>query len=297
MAAGLFDRIILTARVQGPAGNGIPITATATGGASNSAVSLVMTALDGQTCCGNIPGSPITQTNPALPGEIIEIMATGLGVPVLSDLVTPLIQTGFKYPANGPITSPQQSISSFVGGSTGDVLEATLMPGTVGVYEVLLHTDSSLATNPYAVVTIAQDIFVSNQGTVPVVNNGSLEVAPVLAVSKTHTGNFTLGQQGATYTVTVSNVGTQNPTSGAVTLTDTLPVGETLVSIVGTGWSCTNNVCVRSDPIPAGGSYPTLTVTVNVSSTAASSITNTVTVTGGSSARSTATDVTTVTGS
>ncbi len=296
-AAGLFDRIILTTRVQGPEGNGIPITASATGGPSNSAVTLTLTALDGQTCCGNIAGAPITQTNPALPGEIIEILATGVGVPVLSDLITPLIQTGYKYPLNGPITSPQESISSFVGGSTGDVLQATLLPGSVGVYEVLLHTNSSLSTNAYSVVTIAQDIYTSNQATVPVVNNGSLNVAPVLSVSKTHTGNFTQGQQGATYTVTVSNVGSQNPTSGVVTLTDTLPTGETLVSIVGDGWSCTKNVCIRSDAIPAGGSYPALTVTVNVASNAASTVTNTVTVTGGSSATATTSDATTITGS
>jgi uncharacterized protein (TIGR03437 family) len=294
-AAGLFDRIILTTRVQGPEGNGIPITATATGGPSNSALTLTMTALDAQTCCGNIAGSPITQTNPALPGEIIEILATGLGVPVLSDLVTPLIQTGVQYPVGGPITSPQEFVSSFVGGSTGDVLQATLLPGSVGVYEVLLHTNSGLASNPYSVITIAQDVYVSNQASVPVVNNGSLNIAPVLSVSKTHTGNFTQGQQGAAYTVTVSNVGSQNPTSGVVTLTDTLPAGETLVSIVGDGWSCTNNVCIRSDAIPSGGSYPTLTVTVNVASNAVSSVTNTVTVTGGSSATATASDVTTIT--
>lgn len=297
MAAGLFDRIILTTRVQGPEGNGLPIGATATGGASNSSVTLTMTALDSQTCCGNIAGSPITLTNPALPGEIIEVLATGLGVPVLSDLVTPMIQTGFQYPANGPTTTPQQSVSSFVGGSTGDVLQSTLLPGSVGIYEVLLHTSPSLASNAYAVITISQNSFTSNQATVPVVNNGSVAVAPVLSVSKVHTGNFTLGQQGATYTVTVSNVGSQNPTSGVVTLTDTLPVGESLVSLVGDGWSCTKNVCIRSDAIPAGGAYPALTVTVNVASNAASSITNTVTVTGGSSATATASDITTVTGS
>ena len=297
MAAGLFDRIILTTRVQGPEGSGIPITAGAVAGPSNSSVTLSMTALDSQTCCGNIAGAPVTQTNPVLPGEIIEILATGLGVPVLSDLITPLIQTGFKYPEGGPITSPQESVSSFVGGSTGDVLQATLLPGSVGIYEVLLHTNSNLATNPYSAVTIAQDIYVSNQVTVPVVNNGTVNVAPVLSVSKNHTGNFSLGQQGATYTVTVSNVGTQNPTSGAVTLTDNVPVGETLVSMVGDGWSCTKNVCIRSDAIPAGGSYPTITVTVNVASNAASSVTNTVTVTGGSSATATSSDVTTITGS
>src|ERR1022692_4962169 len=295
VAAGVFDRIILTARVQGPEGNGIPITATASGGASNSSVSLTMTALDAETCCGNVAGAPITQTNPALPGEIIEILGTGLGVPVLSDLVTPFIQTGAKYPANGPITSPQESVSAFVGGSTADVMQATLLPGSTGIFEILLHTNSGLASNPNALLTIAQDVYVSNQVTVPVVNNGvTTGVTPVLSVSKTHTGNFTKGQQGATYTVTVTNVGAQNPTLGTVTLTDTIPAGETLVSMAGDGWACTQNICTRSDVLFVTGSYPVVTVTVNVASNAGASVTNTVKVTGGTSATATASDVTTI---
>src|ERR1035441_3561883 len=77
VAAGVFDRIILTARVQGPEGNGIPITATASGGASNSSVSLTMTALDAETCCGNVAGAALTPTHPLLPGGSIELLATG----------------------------------------------------------------------------------------------------------------------------------------------------------------------------------------------------------------------------
>ena len=45
---------------------------------------------------------------------------------------------------------------------------------------------------------------------------------PDLTLMKTHTGSFTQGQTGASYTLTVSNSGTE-PTSGVVTVTDTLP--------------------------------------------------------------------------
>src|SRR5207302_1064713 len=38
---------------------------------------------------------------------------------------------------------------------------------------------------------------------------------PLLSITKSHTGNFTQGQQRATYTVTVSNTGTA-PTGGTV---------------------------------------------------------------------------------
>src|SRR5206468_2697905 len=45
-----------------------------------------------------------------------------------------------------------------------------------------------------------------------------------LIVSKSHVGSFTQGQTGVAYTITASNVG-QAPTSGAVTVSDTLPSG------------------------------------------------------------------------
>jgi len=40
----------------------------------------------------------------------------------------------------------------------------------VGVYQVLLHLNPSLASDPYAQLTIAQDIYVSNIVTLPIVS-------------------------------------------------------------------------------------------------------------------------------
>ncbi len=105
---------------------------------------------------------------------------------------------------------------------------------------------------------------------------------PDLTIAKTHTGNFTQGQQGATYTITVTNSGA-GPTNGTVTVTDTLPSGLTATSITGTGWTCTLGTltCTRSDALGAGSSYPPITLTVDVSLTAGSPLTNTATVAGG----------------
>ncbi len=119
--------------------------------------------------------------------------------------------------------------------------------------------------------------------------------APVLAIAKTHTGNFTQGQQGATYTVTVSNGANAGPTSGTVTVTDTIPAGLTLVSMAGTGWTCVAASCTRSDALAGGASYPVITVTVNVAANAAASVTNSVSVSGGGSATATGTNPTTIT--
>jgi uncharacterized repeat protein (TIGR01451 family) len=118
---------------------------------------------------------------------------------------------------------------------------------------------------------------------------------PRLKIAKTHTGNFTRGQQNATYTVTVSNPATSTgPTTGKVTVTDTIPTGLTLVSMAGSGWTCTANSCNRSDSLAAGKAYPAITVTVNVASNAPSSVTNTVTVSGGNSPGASASNPTTI---
>jgi uncharacterized repeat protein (TIGR01451 family) len=66
----------------------------------------------------------------------------------------------------------------------------------------------------------------------------SIPPIAVLSISKTHSGNFTTGQQNAAYTVTVSNASGAAPSSGTVTVTDNVPSGLTLVSMSGSGWTC-----------------------------------------------------------
>ena len=78
--------------------------------------------------------------------------------------------------------------------------------------------------------------------------------APNLSITSVHTGSFTQGQSGATYTVTVSNAAAASPSSGAATVTETVPSGLTLVSMAGTGWTCPSSgtTCTRSDVLAAG---------------------------------------------
>src|SRR6266850_389652 len=118
---------------------------------------------------------------------------------------------------------------------------------------------------------------------------------PVLSVAKTHTGSFTQGQQNAMYSATVSNGTTAGPTNGTVTVTETVPSGLTLVSMAGTGWTCSANSCSRSNVLNPGASYPAITVAVNVASNAGSPQVNQVTVSGGGSGNAVATDSTTIT--
>ena len=119
--------------------------------------------------------------------------------------------------------------------------------------------------------------------------------ATTLEISVTHQGNFSEEQQSATYTVTVST--TTRPTSGAITVTDSLPPGLTMVNMVGTGWNCTttstSGTCMRADALSPQSSYP-IQVTVNVGGGVASPVTNSVSVSGGGALTVTAQDVTTI---
>jgi hypothetical protein len=115
---------------------------------------------------------------------------------------------------------------------------------------------------------------------------------PVLSISKRHAGNFTQGQTGATYTVTVSNQAGAGPTSTLVVVTETIPSGLSLVSMAGTGWTCAAGTCSRSDALAGGASYPPITVTVNVAGNATSPQVNAVRLSFGISGSANTTDST-----
>ena len=119
-------------------------------------------------------------------------------------------------------------------------------------------------------------------------------------MTKSHTGNFTQGQVGATYTITARNIGAA-PTTGTVTVVDNFPPDLIPTAAAGAGWTCTisanSATCTRSDALAPGASYPPITLTVNVASTAPAVEVNAAVVTGGNdgnSANNTVTDPTTI---
>jgi sugar lactone lactonase YvrE len=117
---------------------------------------------------------------------------------------------------------------------------------------------------------------------------------PSLSIAKTHAGNFTQGQSGAAFLVTVSNAAGTGATSGTVTVTENVPPGLTLLSMSGVGWTCAGASCTRADALPGGSSYPPITVRVAVSAAATSPQINAVSVFGGGSAIAGAVDSATI---
>jgi uncharacterized repeat protein (TIGR01451 family) len=127
-----------------------------------------------------------------------------------------------------------------------------------------------------------------------------------LRVSKSHSGNFTQGSTGNTYTITVHNDG-PGTTSGTTTVTDNLPAGLTATAMSGSGWTCpgpfpappnpTTFSCTSNDAIASGADFPAITLTVNAGVDVAAA-SNQVTVSGGGeldTSDDTATDSTTLT--
>ena len=108
-------------------------------------------------------------------------------------------------------------------------------------------------------------------------------VVPVadLAIVKTAPGPFVVGNQ-AGYTLSVTNNGPSS-SAGPIMVTDTLPVGLTFVSGIGTGWVCNavapDITCTHATAMASGSSID-IAVTVNVDASVASVINNTAIVSG-----------------
>ena len=161
--AGQFTRIVLTAKVAGPDGNGIAVA-----GSNSGSASIIITALNASTCCASIAGAPVTADNPAVPGEVISLYATGLGLTKAPDGSFPN-NTGQAY-AGPPNTAATPVDNVQAGGTTANVISSGLKLGLLGVYEVQIQLSSTLTTNPNTQVFIAQNVFTSNIVTIPVVN-------------------------------------------------------------------------------------------------------------------------------
>jgi uncharacterized repeat protein (TIGR01451 family) len=149
-------------------------------------------------------------------------------------------------------------------------------------YPIITFTVNVSVGAPIAIGSVAK---VSGGGDTNPSNNTGIDSvnfpgAPDLAISMSHSGNFSPGQLGATYRVTVSNVGDGPTNGGLVSVTATIPAGLTLVSMTGPSWSCGGATCTRSDALAATKFYDPITVTVNVTALSGT-VTSSATVSGG----------------
>ena len=227
----------------------------------------------------NVPG----------PGPVVGLSTTNL---TFGNQTVGTSSTSQSITLSNPGTS-SLNITSIM--PSGDYSATNNCPGSLGV-----------GLNCVISVTFTPTAPGSRPGSITIVDNASgsphsvslsgTGVVPALIIAKTHGGSLTQGQNGATYTITVTNSGL-GATNGTVTVTDNPTAGITLVSMSGLGWTCPGNApnnCQRNDSLAGGGAYPAIIVKVNVVSNATSPQVNSATVSGGASPSASVSDTATV---
>lgn len=164
-----FNRVIVTARKGGIAGNGIAVT-----GSTSANAQVTVTPYTAATCCDVVPNTPLTVNNPARVGEPIILTAAGLGTVALQN--QPVAGQLF----NGPVpNNASNSVSATMGGSTAQIVYAGVPTGSYGKYEVQMIVPANLGVNNATQTYIAQNAFVSNIVTIPVGTPTGLPDPPV----------------------------------------------------------------------------------------------------------------------
>jgi uncharacterized protein (TIGR03437 family) len=266
-ATNEFTRLALVSITPGPQGEGTAVSEAVTTATTNTAgAELLLTVYNATMCCSNVEGALVSNSNPAVPGEMVYVFATGLGVTSPETVNTGQV---FEGGSMNPLAVEVDSI--LTGGTTANPVSVGLVPGTVGVYYVQLLLNSGLASNALTQMTIAQQAFVSNVVTFPVAVPGlatKLVVVPdsdTVGVGVAH--NYTVtavdytGAPATGYTGTVAITSSDSaatlPTSAALSS----GVGVFSVTLNTLGYETVTATDTTTDSIT--GTSPAIDVTAN----------------------------------
>ena len=229
---------------------------------------------------------------------------TSLDFTITNPSVNDIALTGVGFSDAFPAGLVVANSDAVVSGSCGGAFTATAGASNVSLLNATLAANASCTFSIHVSGIMAG--IQHNTAQVSSSNGGagdsasaSLEVLGAdLTVTKSHSGDFVQGEASRIYTIVVNNIG-PGPTTGTITVVDTLPSGLTATGMVGSGWTCDvpTVACTRSDTLPQASSASPITLTVRVASNAAAALVNTATVSGGGETNATndvASDPTTV---
>ena len=187
--------------------------------------------------------------------------------------------------ASSTVSCVLHSVSGGVTGGATTLASGVTAPAISLVVDTPSSTpDGTEVTNTASALSPTYDY---NTGNNTAADPTTIDTEADLAVTKSHSGNFTAGSQG-TYTISVYNNGPSDA-AGPLTVDDSLPSGETLSSAAGTGWTCGSAsggvfTCQTSSSsvLPSGTYAQPITVIVDVAaSQTPGTITNSASVTSG----------------
>ena len=110
-------------------------------------------------------GTPVTADDPAKPGEVLTLWATGLGF-VNAAGSEGVAEAGHPYSVSD--SQAQIPVEAYLNGQAVPVLHAGLPQGAVGIYEIRLLLPGTLPPGRTANLLISQAGVNSNTVTVPV---------------------------------------------------------------------------------------------------------------------------------
>ena len=200
--ANEYNRLIIYSYVSGPAGEHIKIFGQASTTSDNSAgAQISVSVYNPETNYDHPAGQLVTNDNPAIPGEALYTFATGIGPTNPADIPSGQIYRG------GNDNPPAVYVDSIlVQGLVATPMNVALTPNTAGVYYVEFALNPSLSTDAFSQMTIAQQLFISNVVTIPIVIPGTTTQPPtVTGISPA------IGPIGGGNTVTITGTNLQLP--------------------------------------------------------------------------------------
>ncbi|WP_404786129.1 beta strand repeat-containing protein [Altericista sp. CCNU0014] len=226
------------------------------------------TFLAGGTATYQLTASNSSGFNAAGPLTITDTLPAGLGFRSASG-------TNWSCSANGQnvtCTNPN-------GLNTGSTSTVTLVVDVLSTVAASVTNTATVSSGSLDTNTADNTATKTNTATLP---------APDLTIAKTDNGAAFATNSNGTYNITVTNSNASGiqSTSGAITVTDTLPAEFTYISATSasgsTGWSCSNSgstvTCTNPGPIAPGQSSSILLTVKAPASTTGSPFTNTVSV-------------------
>lgn len=291
-----------------PGGSTLSFTLKVTGPALTATTVPTWTgAALGQAAFITIPGSP----------ALYQVTGAGTSTATLSNIVLTVGSGTVPYAivaADAESTNSGENLSFTTNGNAWTLLASMAYSGST-TFPTLTGTGTTTVTETGVAGNVGAYAF-ATQGSPTTISSSFLGSglqgvafavkfhAVDFTVTSSHTGSFNAGGTGS-YTLTATSNGPdQYSPNDTVTVTDTLPTGESYVSASGSGWSCSDVgqvvTCTATNvTVNSGSSLPAITLNVSVAANAAASLTNTVTVASNpnldfNSANNTTTDVTTI---